>query len=298
MTQHSPANLEIAITRTFRATPERLFDAFTDPAKLAKWWGPEGWQTTTEAFELRAGGAWRHTMRGPAGEAFPNEDRFVEVDRPRRLVIEHVSAPRHRKTITFEPEAGGTRLTFHMTFPDADAYRVATETFGAKDGLKETVSRLADFVDGPGFKIEREFRASPERVWAMWTTPEGIMRWWAPSAKEMGFDFSVLEMDVRPGGKYRFSMRNAQHDLVNAGTYAIVNPHRELLMVWRFDIYLKPTESPYDVPIRITLAPTASGGTRMVFRQGSLASPESTKGSHDGVEQNLRYLAKALGEDA
>jgi uncharacterized protein YndB with AHSA1/START domain len=298
LTQKQTTGMEIRIERTFRATPERVFDAFTDPAQLAKWWGPEGWRTDTREFDLKPGGMWRHTMRGPAGEAFPNEDRFVEVDRPRRLVIEHLSTPRHRKAVTFEPIPGGTRMTFHMTFDHAEDHRIAVETFGAKEGLKETVARLADFVDGPGFKIEREFRAAPERVWAMWTTPEGVMRWWAPSAKEMGFEFRVLEMDVRPGGRYRFSMKGNGHDLVNAGTYAVVDEPRELLMVWRYDIFLSPGETPYDVPIRITFERTPSGGTRMVFRQGSLATSQFTKGSRDGVEQNLRFLAAALGEGA
>jgi len=297
MTQMQPTkDLEIAITRTFRASPERVFAAWTDPAKLARWFGPDGFTTTTHEFDLRPGGTWRHTMRGPDSKEYPNHIAFVEVDAPRKLVYDHVSAPRFRAAVTLEREGSGTRMHFGMRFDDPGAYKVATEVFGAKEGTKETVARLADFVDGPGFKIEREFRASPEKVWAMWTAPEGIMRWWAPSAKEMGFAFRVLEMDVRPGGRYRFEMKRGEHAIFNHGTYAIVDAPRELLMVWRFDIFLAPGESPYDVPIRITFEPTASGGTRMVFREGSLATPEGTKGSHDGVANNLRHLALALGE--
>lgn len=287
---------KMEITRTFRAPPERVFDAWTDPAKLAKWFGPDGFTTTTHEFDLRPGGTWRHTMTGPDGKEYPNLIRFVEVDRPGRLVYEHVSSPPFRTVVTLEPEGTGTRMRFVGEFPHADAYRVAMDVYGAKEGQKQTVARLADLVDGPGFKIEREFRAAPEKVWALWTTPEGVMKWWAPSMKEIGFDFKVLEMDVRPGGKYRFSMKRPGADLVNGGTYAVVEPHTELLMVWRYDIFLSAGETPYDVPIRITLARTPSGGTHMVFRQGSLASAEFTKGSHDGVEQNLRFMARALGE--
>jgi uncharacterized protein YndB with AHSA1/START domain len=290
-------DLTISIERTFRAPPEKVFDAWTDPAKLARWFGPDGFTTTTHELDLRAGGEWRHTMRGPDGTEYPNRIRFVEVACPSRLVYDHLSSPPFRTTVTFEPyEAGGTRMRFRMAFPHEDAFRVATEIHGAKEGAKQTLARLADLVDGPGFVLEREFRAAPERVWAMWTTSEGVMRWWAPSAKEMGYEFRVLEMDVRPGGRYRFEMKGRGHELVNAGTYAIVDAPRELLMIWRFDIFLAPGERPYDVPIRITLAPTPSGGTRMKFRQGSLATGAHTKGSRDGVEQNLRYLAAALGE--
>jgi uncharacterized protein YndB with AHSA1/START domain len=290
---------EISITRTFRAPPERVFDAFTDPAKLAKWWGPDGWRTDTKEFDPRPGGLWRHTMRGPAGEAFPNEDRFVEVERPRRLVIDHVSAPRHRKTITLEPTgAGGTRMRFHMAFPEVEDFRMATETFGAIEGQKQTAERLADFVDGPGFTLVREFRAAPEKVWRMWTTPDGIMKWWAPSAREMGYDFRVLEMDVRVDGHYRYSMVGNGHDLVNRGTYTSVEPNVELAMLWHFDIFLPPGESPYDIPIRVAFARTPAGGTRMTFREGSMKKPEHTNGSRQGVEQNFRYLAEALEESS
>jgi len=296
MTTTKTTSPEISITRSFRAPPERVFDAWGSAEKLAKWFGPDGFTTTTHALDFRAGGEWRHTMRGPDGKEYPNHIRFVEVDRPRRIVYDHVSSPPFRTTVTFAAEGTGTRMDFRMVFPHADAYRVATEMHGAREGAKETVARLADLVDGPGFKLVREFRAAPEKVWSKWTTPEGIMSWWAPSAKEMGYEFRVLELDARPGGQYRYSMKGNGHDLVNHGTFAVVDQPRELLMVWRYDIFLKPHESPYDVPIRITFEPTSAGGTRMTFRQGSLASPEFTRGSHDGVEQNLRFLAKALGE--
>jgi hypothetical protein len=65
--------------------------------------------------------------------------------------------------------------------------------------------------------------------------------------------------------------------------------------VWNFDIFLGPGEEPYDVPISVELEPVASG-TKMTFRQGPLSAAEHTEGSRQGVEQNLRYLAKAMGE--
>ncbi len=44
--------------------------------------------------------------------------------------------------------------------------------------------------------IERTVTATPERVWELWTTPEGISRWWAPD----GFRTDVTTLDLRPGG--------------------------------------------------------------------------------------------------
>lgn len=288
-------DMEIAITRKFRAPPERVFDAWTDPTKIAKWFGPDGFETITKKHDMRPGGEWVHVMRGPDGKEYPNHIVFVEVERAKRLVYDHVSPPAFRTTVTFERDGEGTTMRFRMKFEDANAFKVATETYGAREGARQTIARLAEVVDG-GFTLERTFRAAPEKVWEMWTTPAGIMKWWAPSAKEMGYEFSVESMDVRPGGLFSFRMAGNGHDLRNHGSYTLVEPVARLGWTWHFDIFLLAGDEPYDVRIGVELARTPSGGTRMVFTQGPLATPGHTKGSKDGVEQNLRYLAKALGE--
>ncbi|HET6403713.1 MAG TPA: SRPBCC family protein [Candidatus Thermoplasmatota archaeon] len=287
-------DLTIALTRVFRASPERVFAAWTDPAKLARWFGPDGFSTTTHRFELRPGGEWHHTMRGPDGREYPNRIRFVEVDPPRKLVYDHLSEPHFRTTVTFHPEGEGTRMLFEMRFQDPGAHRSAVETYGAVQGLEQTTARLAAFVDG--FTLEREFRAAPERVWRMWTTEEGLMKWWALSAKEMGYDFRVEALDVRVGGRYAFRMTGNGHDLVNGGTYRRVEPFTTLAWTWHFDIFLAPGQKPYDVPMLLTLEALPNGGTRMAFTQGPLATPEHTEGSRQGVEANFAKLAKALAE--
>ena len=447
MTQPETPEMEIRLTRTFRAPPERVFDAWTEPAKLARWFGPDGFTTRTHAFDLRPGGAWRHTMRGPDGKEYPNHVVFVEVEHARKLVYDHVSPPPFRTTVTFEPDAAGTRMDFRMVFSDPNAYKVATEVHGAREGLQQTVARLASLIESNpteehpmtttqvptlklertfnatperlwahwvepkkyakwlnpagidlvvhewdarpggkvrfdmpqpdgnknpqegvfhemvpftrivsgdadktflltvrfvpvdekrtkmiveaqgvpvdwhapatvgwnqsfdhlerelkaapgdgGFTLVREFKAAPEKVWKMWTTKEGLLRWWGESAKEMGYEFTVKELDVRVGGKYAFGMKGNGHELVNGGTYRLVEPYGELAWTWHFDIFLQPGEKPYDVGMHLQLEKLANGGTRMRFTQGPLATPEHTQGSKQGVEQNFRHLAKALGE--
>ena len=110
---------ELRTSRFLKAPPERVFQAFDDAERLAQWWGPHGFTNTFHAFQLRAGATWRFTMHGPNGADYPNESVFVEVVRPERIVLDHVSRPRFRLTITLVSEAGQTRITWRQRFPSA-----------------------------------------------------------------------------------------------------------------------------------------------------------------------------------
>lgn len=108
--------------RVFRVNPSELFNAWTDPALLAQWWGPKGFTNTFQEFDLRPGGYWRFVMHGPDGSDYPNESRFVEITAPKRLVFDHISGHHFRLEATFEPEGNHTKLTFKQTFVSKDEY--------------------------------------------------------------------------------------------------------------------------------------------------------------------------------
>jgi glutathione S-transferase len=110
------AERTLVIERVFPASPERVFRAWTDPAVLAAWWGPEGYTTPEFAFDLRAGGAWRTVMQSPEGNPHPVSGVYREVDPPRRLVLTWAweeDGKRGHETeieITFAPAEKGTRM--------------------------------------------------------------------------------------------------------------------------------------------------------------------------------------------
>lgn len=106
--------------RALPAAPEAVFRAFEDPRRLARWWGPDGFTNTFEAFEFKEGGAWRFTMHGPDGKDYLNEAAFLEIDPPRRLRIRHLNLPVFELTLTLEPTAGGTRLTWVGVFENPE----------------------------------------------------------------------------------------------------------------------------------------------------------------------------------
>jgi uncharacterized protein YndB with AHSA1/START domain len=130
-----PADGEIVATRVFDAPREVVFRAFTDPALLARWWGPKGFRNTFHEFDPRPGGAWRSVMHGPDGTDYPITKEFVEVAPPERIALQHIQAMHmFRMTMTFADEAGLTRVTWRTRFESAEeadrvraAWAVASE---------------------------------------------------------------------------------------------------------------------------------------------------------------------------
>lgn len=138
--------------RVFDAPRDLVFSAFTDPQHLAHWWGPDGFRTTTIAFDFRPGGIWRFVMHGPDGRDYQNRVTYDEIVPPQRLVYRHdggddVEPVQFTQTLTFEDIGKGkTRLTWHGRFPSAEERARVIKEYGADKGLVQTMARLADYL--------------------------------------------------------------------------------------------------------------------------------------------------------
>jgi uncharacterized protein YndB with AHSA1/START domain len=112
--------LALRISRSFKAPRERLFQAFTEPKQLAKWWGPKGFTVPDLALDVRPGGAWRTTMRAPDGQDHIVSGVYREIVPPSRLVFTwgwETQGPRgHETVVTIElfEVPDGTRLELHQ----------------------------------------------------------------------------------------------------------------------------------------------------------------------------------------
>ena len=112
--------LELRLTRLLAATPQRVFEALTRPADIARWWGPHGFTTSAIELDLRVGGRYRFTMRPPGGEAFHLSGEFLEVVPPSRLAYTFrwdEPTPDDRETtvtLTLEPRGDGAGLALRQ----------------------------------------------------------------------------------------------------------------------------------------------------------------------------------------
>jgi len=142
----------IVAMREFDAPRALVWEAWTDPKHLAQWWGPNGFSTTTSAFDMRPGGVWRFVMHGPDGRDYENRITFDEIVQPERIRYHHggggdVEPVQFRTTVTFEDLGSNrTRLTLHAVFPSAAERDRVIKEYGAVKGAVQTLSRLADYV--------------------------------------------------------------------------------------------------------------------------------------------------------
>src|SRR5262249_42104195 len=141
-TSSATADREFVHSRLIDAPWEVVFEAFANPAHLARWWGPAGFSSSFDVFDVRPGGAWRFVMHGPDGTDYPNESVFLEVVPPERVVFEHISEGHHFfMTITFSPQGDRTLVGWRQVFDTAEhRERIAPYVIPANE---QNLDRLA-----------------------------------------------------------------------------------------------------------------------------------------------------------
>ena len=112
---------ELTITRIYDAPARLLFEAWSRPEHLMRWFGPVGWPVTLCEVDFREGGRWRMAMTGPSGEQNePFGGVYLEIVPDRKIVFDNAFegnlAKKMVMTVTFEEKAGRTTLTWHTLF--------------------------------------------------------------------------------------------------------------------------------------------------------------------------------------
>ena len=113
-------DLAVTTSRLVDASPARVYEAFEDPAQLARWWGPNGFTSTFETFDFREGGAWKFVLHGPDGKDYPNVNRFVELVPAQRVRLQHVEGHWFELTVTLVAEGAKTRIGWRQQFANAE----------------------------------------------------------------------------------------------------------------------------------------------------------------------------------
>jgi uncharacterized protein YndB with AHSA1/START domain len=151
---------EVVVTRTFNAPARVIFDAWTKPELLKRWWTPKsyGMSFVSCEIDLRTGGAYRFVFSHPDFErpmAFFG--RYLEVTPPSRLVWTNEEAGEDGQitTVTFEERGGQTLVVLHELYPSKEALDGAVAS-GATSGFSdEMFDQLDELLLSRGASAER-----------------------------------------------------------------------------------------------------------------------------------------------
>ncbi len=155
------ADREIVITRVFDAPRDLVFKAWTEPERVMRWWGPNGFTTPVSKIDPRPGGVFHNCMRSPEGQDFWSKGVYREIVEPERIVCTdffsdeegNLVQPTHYGmspewpaealvTVTFAEHDGKTKFTLHHAVGSAPA----SERDQCQAGWTESLDRLAGYL--------------------------------------------------------------------------------------------------------------------------------------------------------
>jgi uncharacterized protein YndB with AHSA1/START domain len=144
----SPAVAALVLRRTYHASPERVFEAWTNPEIVARFFSPGGNKVTDVRMEVEVGGAFSITMITPEGERFVARGTYLEVKAPERLVMtwtweEDTPAEEHETLFSLDFHARNGETELVLTHEKLASVESRTRHEG---GWTEIIDKLAEVL--------------------------------------------------------------------------------------------------------------------------------------------------------
>ncbi len=144
----TPTEREIVMTRVFDAPRNLVFDAYTKPELLKRWFGPRGWSLVVCEVDLKVGGAWRSVVRGPNGVDMGMSGVYREIVPSERLVSTESFDDypgESLNTLILSEKEGKTLLTCTILYQSKEI-RDAVINSGMEHGAAESFDKLAEYL--------------------------------------------------------------------------------------------------------------------------------------------------------
>jgi uncharacterized protein YndB with AHSA1/START domain len=144
---------DLVFERTFDAPREQVWQAFTDPALIPRWWGPHGTTTRVAEMDVRPGGKWRYVSSAPDREDVEFFGEYLEIDPPKGLTwtfmfeVDGLGAQGGPETLTLEDLGGRTKVRSIAHMGSSEMIDGALAT-GMAGGAIETWDRLETLLAG------------------------------------------------------------------------------------------------------------------------------------------------------
>ncbi|WP_193597613.1 SRPBCC family protein [Microbacterium sp. YJN-G] len=221
-------NLTMTVTAEFDAPIERLWEVYSDPRQLERFWGPPSWPATFRSWHHSVGGRAHYSMTGPRGEKSHGYWEFLSIEQPYRFSVldgftdEHgepsSTLPSMRMDFVFESSGEGTRMVNTTVFDSLVALEQVI-AMGVIEGTRQAMSQidavlrdLREYAQGKGTRVEllddthvritRLVEGPRELVWRAHTEPDLIRQWMLGPD---GWEMTECEVGLAAGDRYRTS---------------------------------------------------------------------------------------------
>ena len=220
-------DLTLTVIADYPVPVERLWNAYSDPRQLERFWGPEGWPATFTRHVMAVGGRSDYYMSGPDGTVSRGWFRFLAIEPLRCIEVEdgfsdesgaeNRDMPTMRMSFTFEPTAKGSRSKSVTRFPSIEAMEQLVQ-MGMMEGMKSAMGQIdavladlksfassqatdAQLLSDTQVRVSRVIRGSVEQVWRA-HHDASLMKQWMLGPD--GWSMPVCDVATKPGERYRY----------------------------------------------------------------------------------------------
>ncbi|TGL08139.1 hypothetical protein EHQ43_03605 [Leptospira bouyouniensis] len=216
----------VRMERIFQAPLKLVWEVWTNPLHIEKWWGPKGFTNPTVEFDFKVGGSYRIVMRSPDGVDYPVVGKFLEITPYESFVMtdlvdEHpdewvkevqkmagVTGDRSmlnsKLRVLFEETNGKTKVILLTEFMN-NQIRDGFANSGMKEGWSQSFEKLESeaLPKTNELIIEKKLSHPIDLVFSAFADQLNINSWWGPN----GFTTTTESRDFRVGGKWIYTMK-------------------------------------------------------------------------------------------
>ena len=224
--------LTLTIVADYPVPVERLWEAYSDPRQIERFWGPETWPATFTRHDMAVGGWSHYYMTGPDGTQSRGWWRYLAVEPNRLIEVEdgfadaqgnpNTEMPSMRITFGFSSTPSGSRFTSVAYFPSLDAMAELVK-MGMMEGMRSAMGQIdavladlktfaadraaeAQILSDTQVRVSRVVRGSVSDVWRAHHEPALLQRWLLGPD---GWTMPVCEIAAKVGDNYRYEWESA-----------------------------------------------------------------------------------------
>lgn len=286
---------DLTFTRVLPAPRDLVWACWTDPSLVTHWFMPKPHKALSAEIDLRPGGIFCVEMEVD-GNVMKDPGVVLEAVPARRFVFTDTYAPGWEPKpepfmtaiIELSDHAEGTeyKVTVRHRSPEAAEQHKQMGFFEGWGTVADQLGEYAGTLQGPRpaheLTLSRRISADPATVWRAWTDPELLPKWWGPN----GYHCETEEIDLRPGGHWRFTMVGEGQRFPNLHEFGVMEPEKRL--TYRLSGF---DDMRHHADVDVTFTPEA-GGTRVTMRMTFVDMPRADALAYGALEKGYETLGK------